>query len=520
MRKSSAAVPFDSRHAADEFSFRRLVEGVRDYAIYMLDPSGKVASWNHGARRFKGYASEEIVGQHFSRFYTEEDRLDGLPTRALDIALREGKFESEGWRVRKDGSRFWAHVVIDPIHAPDGTLLGFAKITRDLTERREAQLELERAREALFQSQKMEALGQLTGGVAHDFNNLLTAILGSLELVRKRLPGNDRNLPLIDNAMQAARRGGALTKRMLTFARRQDLRAELTSVKELIAGMTALFDHTLGPSIVLDIHCPAMLPMVVVDKNQLEMALLNLVVNARDAMPRGGTIAIAADEIELTAGTAPSVALPVGRYVRLQVRDQGHGMDAKTLARATEPFFTTKGIGKGTGLGLSMVHGFAEQLGGRLQLESREAAGTVVSLWMPVADLATRVESRGEVPVAARRRLSVLAVDDDALILTNTAAMLEDLGHQVTVAYSGLEALNALPNMRSIDLVITDQAMPGMTGTELAAQIRRDYPKLPILLATGYAELPSGEGADIPRLDKPFLQAQLDQAISDATRKQ
>lgn len=248
MSDNPSVLPFDSKRSADEFSFRRLVEGVRDYAIYMLDPEGNIASWNHGAQRFKGYMADEIVGQHFSRFYTEEDRLDGLPTRALGIALKEGKFESEGWRVRKDGSRFWAHVVIDPIHAPNGTLLGFAKITRDLSERREAQLELERAREALFQSQKMEALGQLTGGVAHDFNNLLTAVIGSLELVRKRLQADDRNLPLIDNAMQAAHRGASLTKRMLAFARRQDLRPEETSVRELVTGMIGLFDHTLGPS--------------------------------------------------------------------------------------------------------------------------------------------------------------------------------------------------------------------------------------------------------------------------------
>lgn len=511
------------RRAAEEAlrrsqeEFRLLVQSVTDYGIYMLDPEGNVATWNAGAQRIKGYSQEEIIGQHFSRFYTEEDRAAGVPQRALATALHEGRFENEAWRVRKDGTRFWASIVIDPVRERDGTLRGFAKVTRDITERREAQLELERAREALFQSQKMEAIGQLTGGVAHDFNNLLTAVIGSLELVRKRLPSGDRNLPLIDNAMQAARRGGALTQRMLAFARRQELDPELASVAALVEGMTTLFDHTLGPSIVLEVDCPASLPRVRVDVNQLEMALLNLVVNARDAMPRGGTIAIVASEV--AASPDSPFPLPAGRYVRLSVRDQGHGMDAITLARATEPFFTTKGVGKGTGLGLSMVHGLAEQLGGRLQLESAPGVGTTASLWIPVAAGADIAPLRGEpAPAPEAVSLNILAVDDDALILVNTAAMLEDLGHTVTTAYSGREALAALARLERVDLVVTDQAMPGMTGTELIAALRRERPDLPVLLATGFAELPDGELSGIPRLSKPFLQTHLDQAIASVMR--
>jgi len=497
--------------------FRLLVQSVTDYGIYMLDPEGNVVTWNAGAQRIKGYAPEEIVGQHFSRFYTGEDRAAGVPQRALATAAQEGRFENEGWRVRKDGTRFWASIVIDPVRGPDGALLGFAKVTRDITERRDAQLELERAREALFQSQKMEAIGQLTGGVAHDFNNLLTAVMGSLELVRKRLPPDEKNLRLIDNAMQAARRGAALTQRMLAFARRQELDPELASVRDLVAGMTALFDHTLGPSIVLDVDCPATLGPVRVDTNQLEMAVLNLVVNARDAMPRGGVIAISAREIE--TGASSSLALPAGRYVRLSVRDQGHGMDATTLARATEPFFTTKGVGKGTGLGLSMVHGLAEQLGGGLELESQPGTGTTASLWIPVAGGGDVSSDRREpAPAPEATSLHILAVDDDALILVNTAAMLEDLGHEVTTAYSGREALAALARVPGIDLVITDQAMPGMTGTHLIEEIRRARRDLPILLATGYAELPEGESTDIPRLNKPFLQSHLDQAVAEVMR--
>ena len=499
--------------------FRLLVESVTDYGIYMLDPEGNVATWNAGAQRIKGYAPEEIVGQHFSRFYTEEDRAAGAPQRALATALHEGRFEKEAWRVRKDGTRFWASIVIDPVRGADGELLGFAKVTRDITERREAQLELERAREALFQSQKMEAIGQLTGGVAHDFNNLLTAVIGSLELVRKRLPAGDRNLALIDNAMQAARRGGALTQRMLAFARRQELDPELASVAALVDGMKSLFDHTLGPAIVLDIDCPATLSPVRVDTNQVEMALLNLVVNARDAMPRGGIVAISAREVAVTAAMAGSLSLKAGRYVRLQVRDQGHGMDAATLARATEPFFTTKGVGKGTGLGLSMVHGLAEQLGGRLQLESGEGQGTMASLWIPVAGGDAKAPQAPVPATSTPRPLSILAVDDDALILVNTAAMLEDLGHEVTIAYSGREALVALAKMARVDLVVTDQAMPGMTGTQLIEEIRRTHPDLPVLLATGYAELPNGEYSKVPRLNKPFLQAHLAEAIADVMQR-
>jgi PAS domain S-box-containing protein len=495
----------------DEERFRLLVSSVVDYAIYMLDPDGVVTSWNAGAQRFKGYTEQEILGQHFSRFYTPEDRAAGVPQRALATAEHEGKFEAEGWRMRKDGTRFWAHVVIDPIRAPDGTLLGFAKVTRDLTERRAAQAELERAREALAQSQKMEAVGQLTGGVAHDFNNLLTAVLGSLELVRKRVPQDEKVLKLIDNAMEGARRGATLTQRMLAFARRQLLEPELVEVPRLVESMTDLLDRTLGPSIAIRTDFPPHMPPVLIDANQLEMALLNLAVNARDAMPRGGPITISGEVRQLDE---PEGGLPAGRYVRLSVADRGHGMDAETLARAREPFFTTKGVGKGTGLGLSMVHGLAEQSGGRLVIESAVDRGTTASLWLPVADRPPPAAITGQATAArGMRKLSVLAVDDDALVLFNTAAMLEDLGHRVTVAYSGKEALQVMEDAR-FDLLVIDHAMPNMTGAELIEQVRRRDPGQAILLATGYAELPSGVAADVPRLAKPFLQRDLERAIA------
>ena len=336
---------------SDDGRYRLLIEAVTDYAIYMLDSKGIVTSWNPGAARFKGYLAKEIIGQHFSRFYTEEDRANGLPALALETARTEGKFEHEGWRVRKDGTRFWAYVVIDPIRGDQGQVVGYAKITRDLTERREAQQRLDQTQEALVQSQKMDAIGQLTGGIAHDFNNLLMAVLGSLELMRKRLPDDPKLHALLENAVQGARRGSTLIQRMLAFARRQDLSQEAVDIPDLVRSMSDLLQRSLGPSIEIHTHFPLMLAPAFTDSNQLEMALLNLTVNARDALPNGGAIIIAASEETITDQSR--LTLAPGNYVRLSVQDTGNGMDAETLRRATEPFFTTKGPGKGTGLGLN-----------------------------------------------------------------------------------------------------------------------------------------------------------------------
>ena len=301
---------------SSEEQFKRLVQGVTDYSIYLLSTEGLVASWNAGAQRIKGYAPEEIIGQHFSRFYTEEDRMNGDPERALATATREGKFEKEGWRVRKNGERFWANVVIDAIHDDDGKLIGFAKITRDVTERREVQAALDRAREALFQSQKMEAVGQLTGGIAHDFNNLLSAVLGSLELVRRRIT-EEPLTRLIDNAIRGAQRGAALTQRMLVFARRQELNVQSVDIPMLVRGMTEMLERSLGPSVVIETRFPLGLGGVKTDPNQLEMALLNLMVNARDAMPKGGPIVVAARPETVMSGHRDTAAwllcVPIGK---------------------------------------------------------------------------------------------------------------------------------------------------------------------------------------------------------------
>ncbi|WP_245479674.1 hybrid sensor histidine kinase/response regulator [Hansschlegelia zhihuaiae] len=501
-----------------EERFRLLVQGVTDYAIYMLDPDGRVTNWNFGAERIKGYLPQEIIGEHFSRFYTEEDRAAGLPQIGLETALRDGRFEKEGWRVRKDGKRFWANVVIDPIRNEQGELLGFAKITRDITERRETQKALEQAREAFFQAQKMEAIGQLTGGVAHDFNNLLMAILGSLDLLRKRLPQEPRTDRLLDNAMHAAQRGASLTQRMLAFARRQELKTEPVDAARLVESMNDLLGRSLGGAITVETRFPSGLRPVTADPAQLELALLNLAVNARDAMPNGGEIVISGVERVVTV-QGPRLA--PGRYLCISVSDTGEGMDEETLARAIEPFFTTKGVGKGTGLGLSMAQGTAEQLGGELVLTSAKGVGTTVELWLPEA--IEKAPAPAPAPAASPPPvpspvggLTILLVDDDALVLVSTAEMLEDLGHQVLIASSSEAALALLSTDRQVDLVITDHAMPEMTGLELAEIVKATRPTLPIILASGFAELPKIVKADVYKLAKPFSQDALNRAIADA----
>ncbi|WP_420233562.1 ATP-binding protein [Pseudomonas sp. ABY48] len=501
----------------EEQRFRLLIDAVVDYAIYMTDPSGIITSWNSGARRFKGYEESEILGQHFSRFYTDQDRAAGLPQRALDTAMHEGRFEGEGWRVRKDGTRFMAHVVIDAIRSDTGTLLGFAKITRDITDVTQAQQALEQAREALFQSQKLQAIGQLTGGIAHDFNNLLTVILGNLEIVRKRMPSEPKLTQLLDNATQGALRGVSLTQRMLAFARRQKLTYESVELAALVQGISGLLQSSLGPSIHVQTRFAEALSPVLADVNQLELAILNLATNARDAMPQGGQIMITADERQ-GMDAAPDKPMAPRRYICLAITDEGEGMDEATLASAVDPFFTTKGVGKGTGLGLSMVHGLAEQLGGRLTLSSQKGVGTTAQLWLPVADNPAPDKASIQETTPPVDELKVLVVDDDSLVLTSTRLLIEDLGHRVLCAASGAQALALHERNPDIDLVITDMAMPQMDGAQLAKRLRERQPTLPIILATGYAERLEGSATQLPRLIKPFKQIDLVQIIGQTMK--
>lgn len=493
-----------------EKDFEILVNSVTDYAIYRLDRQGNVASWNPGAQRIKGYFAEEIVGRNFSEFYTPEDRATNMPHYGLETAAREGRFANEGWRVRKDGSRFWASIVIDAIKDGDD-VVGFAKVTRDVTDRKVAE-------EKLRQAEKLQAIGQMTGGAAHDFNNLLMAIQGSLELLRKRLTLDPKELSLLDNALHGAKRGAALTQRMLAFARKQELKTESVDLPGMVRGVWELIQQSVTSQIIVEASFPPSLARARTDQSQLENALINLVVNARDAMPTGGTIVISGAEREVKSGA--SEELPSGRYVCLSVADNGEGMDAETLSHVTEPFYTTKGVGRGTGLGLSMVDGLAAQSGGRLAIESAKRQGTAVEIWLPVD--ASETGSPGtadarpteESPV---RKLRVLAVDDDALVLLNTTAMIEDLGHEPIEATSGKQALAMMEAGEQVDLIVTDQAMPGMTGVELVESVRALKPSIPVVLATGYAELPTKAPQPLTKLSKPFGLDDLADAIKAAT---
>jgi signal transduction histidine kinase/CheY-like chemotaxis protein len=368
----------------------------------------------------------------------------------------------------------------------------------------------EKAQEQLLQAQKMESVGQLTGGIAHDFNNLLMAVMGNLEILRKRLPDDPSIRRLIDGARQGAQRGASLTQRMLAFARQQDLRTTSADLGTLVRGMQELLRRSLGPNNELRLHIEPNLPPAEVDAHQVELAILNLAINARDAMPDGGVIELRVDQKQVTYDFE---SLRPGTYLRIQVADTGVGMDQATLRKAIEPFFSTKPLGKGTGLGLSMTHGLAVQLGGLLELDSEISQGTTATLWLPQAiKPAGKIEAVAA-PASFARTATILVVDDDPLIATSTVDMLEDLGHTVIGVNSGAHALQIINDGKRLDLLMTDQAMPGMTGIQLAEIVHRVRPELPVLLATGYTDLPAGNLVNLPRLSKPYQQAQLQAEI-------
>lgn len=468
-------------------------------------------------------------------------RRDKSVTRTLE----QGQDYSIEFRnIWPDGSLHWADVRGRPVYRPDGSIKSLVGVCSDITARKTAEIEREtlvaqlaaertalaeltatleqrveersadlmkavaareKAQEQLRQAQKMETIGQLTGGVAHDFNNLLMAVMGNLDLLRKRLPDDPRLHRLVEGAIQGAERGASLTQRLLAFARQQDLRAVSVDLLALIEGMVDLLERSLGPRVELRLDIPRGLPPARIDANQLELAILNLAINARDAMPDGGRIYIGVAEYQ---AKGDAVLVP-GRYLKLSVADTGTGMSPEILKRAIEPFFSTKQVGKGTGLGLSMVHGLAVQLGGTLQLTSTVGKGACATLVLPVATVAPEVESPAPPAEKLKRKAVILFVDDDPLIAMSTTEMLEDLGHHVIGADSGQHALDILKSEQPLDLMVTDHMMPGMTGLELAAASREVRPSLPVLLATGYAELPEGTQLNLPRLAKPYHQDQL-----------
>ena len=493
--------------------FKLLVQSIVDYAIYMLDTNGFVTSWNAGAERIKGYQTEEIVGKNFATFYTEEDREGGMPQRVLEIARNEGRYEGEGWRVRKDGSRFWASVVVDRINDNKGKLVGFAKITRDMTEKREAQLRLEETREQLFRSQKMEALGQLTGGLAHDFNNLLTAILGACELAIRNIDDPDKVRRMLDGVRGSAQRGAGLTRQLLAFARAQPLEIKQIDLKQFFADVATLVRPSLRSDIEVVTEISDQLWPVDADAGALELALLNLAFNARDAMPTGGSLRISAHN-EVLHGKAEGLH---GEHVVLRVSDTGTGMRPEVMERIFEPFFTTKSFGEGTGLGLSQVFGFAKQIGGGVTVESEMDTGTTFTLYLPA--------SRGADAEATRlngdRALGkVLVVEDDTFVAELAAGMLHELGFESTVTHSAKEALDRLASGEKPKLVFTDIVMPGgITGVELARKVRQRFPELPILLTTGYSEQVGSSGG-FPVLQKPYELDALASALSKLLKQE
>jgi PAS domain S-box-containing protein len=496
---------------ASERSFRLLMQSVVDYALFMLDTEGYVVSWNPGAQRAKGYRPDEIIGRHFSLFYTEEDRATGLPQRALETAATTGRFEAEGWRVRKDGTRFWANVVIDAIHDEEGKLVGFAKITRDITERRA----LEQAREQLHQARKMEMVGQLTGGLAHDFNNLLTAVLGSLSLIAGGT-NDPRTLRFADTAQRAATRGAQLTQQLLAFARRQRLQPQAADINDLIRSFEPVLRNAGGATVAMLFDFVPDAWLVEVDPSQFQSALLNLVVNARDAMPGGGRIEIATRNVELSGRGLNVPDLPPGSFLCISVRDTGQGMNEEVRSRAVEPFFTTKEVGAGSGLGLSQVYGFARQSGGSMQIESAEGLGTTIHLFLPRSMAAQPADEPEEfrADIQAAGGGTVLVVEDDAEVLEIAIESLRELGYRVISASSAPAALELLQRHPDIRVLFSDIVMPrGMNGVDLAVAALRLRPGLKVLLASGYArEALGGTTHAFQEFDfiaKPYTQHEL-----------
>jgi len=464
--------------------FQLLIDAVTDYAIFMLDAAGHVVSWNPGAQRIKGYSSEEIIGQHFSRFYTEDDRRLDIPGTALATAVRTGKYEAEGSRVRKDGSTFVANVVINAIRNPSGTLLGFSKITRDITEKKAFE-------DQLRQAQKMEAIGHLTGGVAHDFNNLLTVIMGNLEHLDRILPPTQPSQRIIAAALRGASRAAILTHRLLAFSRRQPLSPQVLSVNKLVAGMSDLMHRTLGEAIFIETVLAGGLWSTLADSNQLENALINLAINARDAMPDGGKLTIETANTHLDDAYARMHdEVQSGQYVGIFVTDTGIGMSTETAAQAFDPFFTTKEIGQGTGLGLSQVYGFIKQSGGHASIYSEVGEGTTIKIYLPryrgAEDVTDDIKETRRVPQG--RSELVLVVEDDPDVRDYTVEMVGDLGYSVLSAPDGASALRLLDSNRGVSLLFTDVGLPGgMNGRQLAEQAQRRRPRLKVLYTTGYA---------------------------------
>jgi PAS domain S-box-containing protein len=481
--------------------FQILIEGVADYAIFMLDAAGQVASWNSVAQQIMGYTTEEIIGKHFGIFYRPDERRAGEPHRALELAIRRGKHEVEGWRVRKNGTPFFVTGSVSSVRDEGGTLLGFANVLRDATERRDAQEKLVQAREQLAMAQKMEAIGKLTGGIAHDFNNLLMIIGGNAQTFRRLL---DPKLPRAIEAIQtAAKRGEGLTRQLLTFSRRQHLSPTVVDLNASIKNMRTMIESSLRGNIVYnEMISDGVLP-VKVDLAELELAIVNLAVNARDAMPNGGTFSISIHNV--TANHEHGDEHLKGTFVAVEFSDTGMGIPPNLLSQIFDPFFTTKEVGKGSGLGLSQVYGFAHQAGGTVAAESKVGQGTTITVYLPCTDEQIASEEVSATKTEHSQRPMVLIVDDSADVAEVTSSFFDHLGYETVYRDSAEAALKLLADGTRIDLVFTDIVMPGtIDGVGLAREIRSRYPRLPVILTTGYSDAAQAVPPDLRILHKPF----------------
>ena len=493
-----------------EQQFRLLVQGVTDYAIYMLDKDGYVSNWNSGAQRIKGYRQEEVIGTHFSRFYTQEDQHSGVPQRALLTARTAGRFEQEGWRVRKDGSQFRAHVVIDPIYNAFSEFVGYAKVTKDVTEKHEAAIALKKTEQALQQAQKMETIGKLTGGIAHDFNNLLQIISGNLQLLSAEITGNQHAERRVTNALAGVRRGAKLASYLLSFGRRQALDPKVVNIGRFVIDMEDMLQRSLGETIEVETILADDLWNTFVDVAQVENALLNLAVNARDAMESVGKLTIEISNVVLDENYACThVEVSAGEYVMLAVSDVGSGMSPEVVTQAFEPFFSTKAEGKGTGLGLSMVYGFVKQSGGHVNIYSELGYGTTVKLYLPRS-----TEQEGRLAMQTIEEIvggseTILVAEDDEQVRTTAIEILSALGYTVLHAADAESALSLIEGGAKVDLLFTDVVMPGpLRSPELARKARERLPDLAVLFTSGYTQNAIVHGgrldAGVELLSKPY----------------
>ncbi|HEY2245742.1 MAG TPA: MASE1 domain-containing protein [Xanthobacteraceae bacterium] len=480
--------------------FQIFLESVPDYAIFVLDSSGHVASWNSTAQQIIGYATQEIVGKHFSIFYRPDERRAGVPNRALELAVQKGRHEMEGWRIRKNGTPFFVTGVLTAIRDDNSNLLGFASVIRDATERRNTQEKLVEAREQLAMAQKMEAIGKLTGGIAHDFNNLLMIIGGSAQLFKRLL---DPKLPRAIEALQsAAKRGETLTRQLLTFSRRQHLSPTVVDLNASIRNLRPMIESSLRGNIVYKEAINPNLWPVKVDLAELELAIVNIAVNARDAMPNGGVFALTAENV--TVNNSSGQDGQNGDFVAIEFGDSGTGIPPDLLSKIFDPFFTTKEVGKGTGLGLSQVYGFAHQSGGTVRAESKVGLGTAITIYLPsyagVAIDAPKISETARAP-----RPMVLIVDDSAEVAEVTSSLFEHLGYDTAYCDSAEAALRLLADGTKIDLVFSDIVMPGtIDGVGLASEVQARYPHLPVILTTGYSDAAQAAPPSLPILRKPF----------------